>query len=316
MKKIVLRSAALLLLAALLSSCGASPSLIPTETAAPALETASETAEPIRERHPDYDYVVVIGLDGAGNAIRDVDSPRFDEIFADGAVTYGAQSVTPTISAQNWGSMLHGVLPAQHKLTNEIAASQTYPDDSKYPSIFRIAREQIPDADLVSFTRSPSINYGIIERGIGVRKISDTDDNLVEYASYYVSRHVPTLLFLHLEDPDIKGHAVGYWTEAYYETIRKADSQIGAVYDAYAEAGVLDRTLFLVVADHGGIGTKHGGTTPEEQNVVFAAAGHTVKPGIPGEMDNRAVAAIIARALDLVPPDTWTATVPEDLFYE
>ena len=57
----------------------------------------------------EYDSVFIIGVDGAGAAFKDVETPCFDEIFSDGAVRYDAHSEDITISAQNWGSILTGV---------------------------------------------------------------------------------------------------------------------------------------------------------------------------------------------------------------
>ena len=65
-----------------------------------------------------YSHVIVIGVDGAGSWFKNADTPFFDKIFADGAVTYSALSSKPTISAECWGSMLIGVGPEVHKLTN------------------------------------------------------------------------------------------------------------------------------------------------------------------------------------------------------
>ena len=65
-----------------------------------------------------YAHVIVVGIDGAGSFIRDARTPNFDRIFADGAVTYKALASNPSISAECWGSMLLGVGPEVHKLTN------------------------------------------------------------------------------------------------------------------------------------------------------------------------------------------------------
>ncbi|MBQ3592402.1 MAG: alkaline phosphatase family protein, partial [Clostridia bacterium] len=84
--------------------------------------------------HPTYKHVIVVGIDGAGAFIKDADTPHFDRIFADGAVTYQALASNPTISAECWGSMLLGVGPEVHKLTNGIVSSTPYPTDSPFPS--------------------------------------------------------------------------------------------------------------------------------------------------------------------------------------
>ena len=79
-----------------------------------------------------YAHVIVVGIDGAGSFIKDADMPNFQRIFSDGAVTYQALSSQPTISAECWGSMLLGVGPEIHKLTNEILESTPYPIDSDH----------------------------------------------------------------------------------------------------------------------------------------------------------------------------------------
>ena len=70
-----------------------------------------------------YSHVIVIGVDGAGSWFKDADTPNFDKIFENGAITYKALSSKPTISAECWGSMLIGVGPEIHGLTNGIVSS-------------------------------------------------------------------------------------------------------------------------------------------------------------------------------------------------
>ncbi|MBQ3860058.1 MAG: alkaline phosphatase family protein, partial [Clostridia bacterium] len=67
-----------------------------------------------------YKHVFVIGVDGAGSFFRETETPRLDEIFGNGAVSYDVLTSNPTISAQCWGSMLLGVTPEVHGLTNSI----------------------------------------------------------------------------------------------------------------------------------------------------------------------------------------------------
>ena len=87
--------------------------------------------------------------------------------------------------------------------------------------------------------------------------------------------------------------------------------------------GIIDETLFMVIADHGGTpfngsGASHGGWTDAEKYVTFAAVGPGVRPGSIGEMNVRDLAAIVLYALGLEAPafdeNGWTAQIPEGLF--
>ena len=117
-----------------------------------------------------YKHVVIIGVDGAGAFFKDTPTPRIDEIFAGQATTLRSKTSFPTISAQCWASLLHGVLPEYHGMTNDITEDKTlwYPVKSPYPSIFRVAREAHPEAKLASFVSWYAINNGMIEHNLGV----------------------------------------------------------------------------------------------------------------------------------------------------
>ncbi|MBQ9717155.1 MAG: alkaline phosphatase family protein, partial [Clostridia bacterium] len=143
----------------------------PAEPEAPAEEAP---AEPETEEFV-YERVVLLGVDGAGNFFRDIDTPNLDRIFENGAVSYDVLTSDPTISAECWGSMLHGVTPECHRLSNSLVSSTPYDPDSEFPSVFRIIRENDPDAVLASFCNWNPINVGIIEDNLGVHKDSGGD---------------------------------------------------------------------------------------------------------------------------------------------
>ena len=109
-----------------------------------------------------YKRVALIGVDGAGNFFRQSETPAIDRIFRDGSVAYDVYTSTPSISAECWGSMLHGVTPDLHRLTNSIVSSTPYDTESIFPSVFRISRENDPDCEIASFCNWNPINYGII----------------------------------------------------------------------------------------------------------------------------------------------------------
>ena len=271
---------------------------------------------PIPESKGAYKHVVILGVDGGGAFFQNASTPRCDAIFKGCAFTYKAQAQKPTISAQNWGSILHGVLPEFHGLTNGIVASRPYPPDSPYPSIFRVVREAWPNAALASFCVWNPVNYGIIENNLGVVEGTGTDAAMTQLTVNYLDKNTPTLLYVHFDLCDAAGHGNGYGSPEHLQSLATADGYIGRIYDKLQDRGLLDETLFIVCTDHGGTpGGSHGGNTQAELDVFMGVAGKTVD-GDTGIQDaeNRDIAAIAAYALGLEFPETWTARVPTGVF--
>ena len=262
-----------------------------------------------------YKYVVVIGVDGAGAYFANANTPNLDKIFANGALTYNCLTSNPTISAQCWGSLLHGVTPNLHGLTNDIAAAGAYPNDSSYPSFFRVIRENNENAVLASFAGWNPINVGIVEDGIGVYKKGGMSDSaLTAEILAYLAQNNPNAMFIQFDEADAAGHSSGYGTATQLAKIAEIDAYIGQIYDSYMQKGILNETLFIVTSDHGGNGTNHGGLTDAEKYVMFAATGKTVVSGTIGDMEIRDTAAIVLHALGYEQPEKWSARVPSNLF--
>lgn len=270
-----------------------------------------------------YSHVIVVGVDGAGAFIKDAKTPCFDSIFANGAVTYGALASNPTISAECWGSMLLGVGPEVHKLTNGIVSSEAYPSDSPFPSLFKRIAAVFPDAELGSYCDWNPITAGIIERDVKISTATDRDTQLTPVICDYIIDKKPDFLFIQFDSVDGAGHRNGYGTEAHLDRITEVDKLIDDVYNAAKKAEIIDDTLFIVIADHGGTnpgdGTgSHGGWTDGEKYVTLALCGKTVKHGEIGMANVRDLSAIVLYALGIISPEFdesgWTSQVPEGIF--
>ena len=276
-----------------------------------------------------YKHVIVVGIDGAGSFISEADTPNFDRIFTGengGAVTYDALASFPSISAECWGSMLTGVSPAIHKLTNDIVSSRHYPDDTPYPTLFKRIREGIPNAVIGSFCDWSPISNGICEVGLDVTMDSAGDTELTPRICAYIEKEKPTFLFIQMDSVDGAGHGNGYGTPNHLKRIHEVDELLAQIYTSVENAGIADDTLFCLIADHGGtcIGSdgrysgSHGGWSEGERYVTFAAAGKTVKPGTIGDMNVRDLSAIVLHALGIPSPEFklegWTSQIPQNLF--
>ena len=287
--------------------------------AVPALASSETTAD-----FGAYDHVLIVGFDGLGAMWETVDSPNFDRIFKqNGAYRYNAKTETVTISAQNWGSILKGVDADTHGITSSSAGQQERTADTDCKTIFNYARQAFPDARLVSYNHWYSINHGIIETGIDVEKYDDRnspyDDQGPHIAQWVVedlkTKELPKLMFVHFDAPDDAAHTYGADSDQYKQACMTADTQLGMIYDATVESGFLDKGLLIVTADHGEIGTGHGGQSVQESSVVFGVVGNGVNPCVlPETVRNRDVAAVALYALGVQQPAQMTAVLPDGLF--
>lgn len=266
-----------------------------------------------------YKHVFIIGIDGAGRFIEEAETPNFDRIFKDGAVDYTARAEIITTSAQNWGAILTGVSYSKHKMTNTITDTTARTSDTEFPTIFTYVRRAMPEAELASIVNWDNINDGIIENDIDVKK-SDTgsDEGVTDLiCDYFDEGNKPALFFVQFDSVDGVGHESGSKSEEFIKQIETVDGYLGRVYDSIEENGLLDDSLFIVVADHGHtVSGGHGGLTMRETNVTLAISGKTVVKGstLNKSARNRDVAAISLYALGIERPEYMTSIIPSGLF--
>jgi hypothetical protein len=91
-------------------------------------------------------------------------------------------------------------------------------------------------------------------------------------------------MFLHFDDVDHAGHSDGFSPNVsqYITAIEGVDALLAPIIQAislrpnYAN----EDWLILITSDHGGVGTSHGGTSIEHQNVVVIASGNSITQNI------------------------------------
>ena len=78
---------------------------------------------------------------------------------------------------------------------------------------------------------------------------------------------------------------------------------------AVREAGIMDDSVGILTADHGGIETGHGGKTMNEMQTPIVFYGKNVKKGfkIPESTMVYDIAGTIAYLLDVPQPQVWIA---------
>ena len=274
------------------------------------------TAEPAVPS-PKAQHVIYIGLDGWGSySVEKADMPTVKGLMAKGCYTLQKRTVLPSSSAVNWASMFMGAGPELHGYTTW--GSQT-PDllsrvilkNNIFPTIFQLYRDANPEAEI-----------GVLYEWGGIKYLVDTLSTsyhaqapdytqhptaLCEMAEKYIREKKPALAAICFDNPDHVGHADGHDTPEYYAKLKELDGYIARIVKAVDEAGMTDETIFIITADHGGIGKGHGGITMQEMETPFIIAGKGVKAG--GEFQESMmqydVASTMAYIFALQQPQVW-----------
>ncbi len=269
----------------------------------------------------DYKHVVIIGADGSGPYFKDADAPNLKRIFENGVLVHNMRANSFTSSAPSWTSFLHGVWSEHHGIVENWKVESDLhfaKDKSRYPSFLKVVKDAFPNEEVAAHVAWIGIR-GMLEEDSGVNYNHIYDIRCTEFLTKtdYLETTRPKLLYVLFGAPDGAGHSQGYGSEYYMNVLHEVDGRIGAIYDKLAEVGMIEDTLFMIVADHGGKGKRHGGLSYEEKNTIFAAAGKTVvKGGQPEGLEFRDIGAIVLHALGVKRPETYTARIPGGLFID
>lgn len=264
-----------------------------------------------------YTYATVIGIDGMGNFDTKANTPNIDALIENGSCNHFALSEDPTISAENWAAMLFGTSPQVHGKTNNYISVFEH-TDKNMPSLLSRVRTAFPDAYLVSAVNWKPINHGIIEHDINAELVSVKDDGKLTDEIVKRIADKPKLLFVQFDEVDGAGHRNTYGSPEYIGQIETTDTYVGRITEAYKKAGIYEDTLFIVIADHGGIRKGHGGYSDSEKYVTFAVSGEGVLKGKMGEANTRDVSAVVLYALGIEVPEYdklgFSSRVPGGVF--
>lgn len=86
------------------------------------------------------------------------------------------------------------------------------------------------------------------------------------------------LMFVHFAGPDLRGHKYGWMSGEYFKVMRQGDEALGLILDALKANNLIDSTLIIITADHGGHNKSHIGTTIEDFRIPWIASGPGVIP--------------------------------------
>ena len=266
------------------------------------------------KQHP-IKHVVVIGVDAMSpDGIRHANTPNIDKLTQLGSSTFTARGVLPTSSSANWKSMVSSSGPEQHGVVTNAWERDDYSlpavvtgMENIFPTIFGEYRLQAPQANIAAVYAWDGFGRLIERSALSYDVGGKSDEQTASLAADYLVKEKPELLFVHLDWVDHIGHQDGHKTAEYYKAVELADKNIGLILQAAQQADMFKDTVFIITADHGGIGYGHGGETLDELQIPFIIAGAGVKAQhqIKQYVYTYDTAATIAYMLGVTPHPAW-----------
>ncbi len=243
----------------------------------PALAHAQDESTPAPEHERRVGHVLIISEDGLrGDAVEKMHLKWHEVLRHHGSYSYHAKTIRDASTLPAHASMLSGVDSNVHGLTwNNWRPSKGY---IKTPTIFTEAQ----DAGMTTafFTGKSKLRHIVPPGTVGVYdRPGYYCKKVAEEAALYLTTEKPALAFVHFSDPDERGHSDGWMSEKQLSAIHSSDRCLGILYEALERSGMLEDTLIIVSADHGGHNRVHSGATKIDREIPWIACG-------PGVLEN------------------------------
>ena len=272
-------------------------------------------------------HVIVVGFDGfsaasirtEGSKLPDAElMPTLRMLMENGSYTLENRSVLPSSSAVNWASMWMGAGPELHGYTRWNSRTPDLPsrvltEHGIFPDVFAMVRKAHPEAEIGYIYEWDGMRYLIDTLAVDFIKQADLSGEDIEQsispAVGYIKEKKPNLCAVIFAQPDNTGHSIGWSTPEYFAMLKHLDKVLAAIVRAVDEAGIMDETVIIVTADHGGLGTNHGGITMEEMQTPLVFYGKGIRKGYVIQESSMVydVAGSIGYMMGIRQPQVWIA---------
>jgi predicted AlkP superfamily pyrophosphatase or phosphodiesterase len=249
---------------------------------------------------PRAQHVFIVSFDGGKPEVMKRSAmPTVMTMALEGATTWNAQTIFPSITLPSHTSMLTGVLMAKH----QISWNDWQPQRGlvTVPTIFKLARERGYTTAL--FAGKDKFRHLNVPGTVDEFQFPDYSAKVVAAAAAkYILEKKPNLSLFHFADGDGAGHAHGWGSAEQLQSFADADAALKVLRDAVQAAGIARQSTFILTADHGGHDKTHGSNSPDDMIIPWIAWGAATKPS-----------HVITEALntcDTAAPALWLRDVP------
>jgi arylsulfatase A-like enzyme len=272
----------------------------PTSTFTPE-PTLTPTLSPTPR--PNVSRVLIVSFDGLRPDVIDLTPmTSLQGLIENGAYSLTAQTIFPSSTLPSHASMLTGSCPDEHKVNW----------NDYIPSLgFALG------TDLFDLAQAAGLRTVMIAGKEKLRQVTepastdvfwwvnDRDLIVAERTAPYIAEGFD-LMFVHFATIDDMGHSYGWLSPQQFSVAYRGDQALQILLDALGQSGMLDTTLIIVTADHGGHDTTHGSSLPEDMTIPWIASGPGIHPiQLTSRINTTDTAATAAWALGLPLPSEW-----------
>ena len=208
-------------------------------------------SEPVRK-------VLFVGWDGVRtDALFAAHTPCIDSLLNHSYYNWSTDRGEYTVSVPGWSTILHGVWPSKHGLTDNTFSSNNY---ESYTDIFTLAKQLKPNLSVA--TLSNWDDFLRITENENYAQRFDSDRDLKDDAVKLLNSCTPDIMVLHFDNPDAFGHDSGFSpiNQEYLNAISISDAYLSEIMMTIEQRETFynEEWLIVISTDHGGEGTGHG----------------------------------------------------------
>lgn len=222
-------------------------------------------------------HVFIVSFDGGKPSVMQQSAmPTLSRLVRQGAHTWEARTIMPSITLPSHTSMLTGVEPSKHG----VLWNDWIPEKGmvKAPTVFALAKKQ--NLKTAMFVGKSKFLHLFVPGTVGEFSYpAYSAKTVAQLASEHIRAERPNLTFVHFADSDGAGHAHGWGSGEQKRAFADEDAALKTLLDAANRAGILRESVFLLSADHGGHDKTHGLDIPDDRLIPWIAWGAGAQPG-------------------------------------
>ncbi len=218
--------------------------------------------------------VLLISCDGLRpDAIDLAEAPVMQGLISTGSYQSTCLNEMPPVTLPNHTSMVTG----QSVLRHGVFANTTLPGRVGSTTIFDVA--SAAGLGVGFFVGKGKLAYLCEEETALAWQVGGDTDPLADEVVAAVGSEDLHLIFVHFGGPDGAGHQWEWMSDAYLAEVSRMDAAIGRILAALEGAGILDETVVIITADHGGHWNTHFLDIAEDRFIPFIVNGPGVAAG-------------------------------------